>query len=366
VVGPTHPFKGGIAQHTTELARRLSGAGHDVALVSWVHQYPGLLYPGQLTVDDHDRDSEPFEPTNRLLNWYDPMSWVRAGRRLRSADLVVVAHSNPFQIPAYRALLSSSRGSDRPSSRVLVAHNVVPHDAAAWQRRAIGLLGSEVDGVLVHSATEAASAGELLRSVPVREVPLPPFGPALRASSAPRGLRAPGPVRVLVFGFIRPYKGIPVLLKAAAAAPGVTITIRGECWDDVLDAELRDLARRPELLGRVDYRQGYVGADDLEHLLATHDVAALPYLDATGSQNTSLAFGHGLPVLVSDLPALADEVEDGRTGRVLPPGDVDSWAAALGQLTLSRIDSWRAALPVPDPQAEWDAYLSALQSFDVS
>ena len=34
VVGPTHPYKGGVASHTTELCHELAEAGHDVTLVS--------------------------------------------------------------------------------------------------------------------------------------------------------------------------------------------------------------------------------------------------------------------------------------------------------------------------------------------
>ena len=46
LVGPTHPYKGGVAAHTTALAHELTDAGHDVTLVSWSHLYPSALYPG--------------------------------------------------------------------------------------------------------------------------------------------------------------------------------------------------------------------------------------------------------------------------------------------------------------------------------
>jgi len=35
LVGPTHPYKGGVAAHTTQTAHELAAAGHDVTLVSW-------------------------------------------------------------------------------------------------------------------------------------------------------------------------------------------------------------------------------------------------------------------------------------------------------------------------------------------
>ena len=35
LVGPAHPYKGGGARHTTELAHRLAAAGHNVVVESW-------------------------------------------------------------------------------------------------------------------------------------------------------------------------------------------------------------------------------------------------------------------------------------------------------------------------------------------
>ncbi|HEY9523641.1 MAG TPA: glycosyl transferase, partial [Thermopolyspora sp.] len=58
LVGPTYPYKGGGAHHTTELARRLSAHGHDVVIESWRAQYPAFLYPGQQTISAPD--GEPF------------------------------------------------------------------------------------------------------------------------------------------------------------------------------------------------------------------------------------------------------------------------------------------------------------------
>ena len=68
IVGPAHPYKGGLAQHATSLAHRLAAAGHEVLLQSWSAQYPKLLYPGQLTVETPE--VELFPATERTLAWY--------------------------------------------------------------------------------------------------------------------------------------------------------------------------------------------------------------------------------------------------------------------------------------------------------
>ncbi len=65
LIGPAHPYKGGGARHTTELAHRLAAAGHDVIIESWRAQYPGRLYPGQQTVDV--AEGVPYPRTHRRL-----------------------------------------------------------------------------------------------------------------------------------------------------------------------------------------------------------------------------------------------------------------------------------------------------------
>ena len=72
LVGPTHPFKGGVAAHTTTLSHELSEAGHDVTLISWSHLYPSALYPGEQAVPGGAPDVEPFPRTLRVLSWARP------------------------------------------------------------------------------------------------------------------------------------------------------------------------------------------------------------------------------------------------------------------------------------------------------
>ena len=114
LVGPAHPYKGGGARHTTELARRLAAQGHDVIIESWRAQYPGRLYPGQQTVDVPE--GEPYPRTRRRLAWYRPDGWLAEGRRLRPADLVVFAYLTPLQAPPYLAIMAGLAGPRAPWS----------------------------------------------------------------------------------------------------------------------------------------------------------------------------------------------------------------------------------------------------------
>ncbi len=362
VVGPTHPFKGGVAAHTTELARRLAAAGHETDLVSWSALYPALLYPGQQVVPDGVPDLPPYARTTRTLSWRRPDSWVRAGRRLRGYDLVVVVHVVPAVVPAHFALLRALGGSGRGSGGlrrggprvVVVAHNVLPHEPHPGAAALVRALLTRADGVLVHTQDQAAVARSL-GATDVAVVPLPPHLPgAARVEHRP-GSGAP---RLLALGIVRDYKGVDVLLQALEQVPGPTLTVAGELWG-AAGERVRELARR--LGDRVLLREGYVPASGLSDLLAAHDVLALPYRSATASQNALLGQAHGLAVLATRVGTFADEVSDGVDGLLAEPGSAESLAFALRRLCEpGAVERLRAGVRPPDLATPWRAYVDAL------
>ena len=176
LVGPAHPYKGGGARHTTELAHRLAAAGHDVIIESWRAQYPSLLYPGQQTVDTPE--GWPYPRTYRRLAWYRPDGWLAAGRRLRTADLVIFALLTPLQAPSYVSVLTAL-GPRRPRTMV-ICHNVLPHERRPADVVLIRTLLSRVDTAIVHSAEQAAQARDLAPDVPIVVARMPPHLPAAR------------------------------------------------------------------------------------------------------------------------------------------------------------------------------------------
>ncbi len=382
LVGPAHPYKGGGARHTTELAHRLASAGHDVVIESWRSQYPSRLYPGQQTVSE--AEGALFAFTRRRLAWYRPDGWFAAGRRLRSADLVVFALLTPIQVPAYLVVLSGLglRLSRRRASgrTAVICHNVLPHERRPGDVVLVRALLRRVGAAVVHSDSEAKVARSLVPDVRVVVAALPPHLPAAPEmpshvvdpakvsrprdpASAHPGATGEGGVRLLFFGIVRPYKGLDVLLRALAEAPpGVTLTVAGEFWGGVVDTE-----RLIEELGigdRVTLRPGYVPASEISAVFAAADALVLPYREATASQNALLAFAHGVPVVTTTAGSLAEQVRDGVDGITVAPGSADDLLRALRSLgepgTLGRL---RAGVRPPDPDQDWDAYLSALVAY---
>jgi glycosyltransferase involved in cell wall biosynthesis len=370
LVGPAHPYKGGGARHTTELAHRLAAAGHNVIIESWRAQYPARLYPGRQTLDAPE--GQPYPRTYRRLAWNRPDGWAAAGRRLRSADLVVFALLTSFQAPAYLAILAGlGRGSGRPST-VLICHNVLPHERRPGDVALVRTLLAHVDTVLVHSAGQAAQARQLVPDVPIVVARMPPHLP-LAVPPAPavvhEDLSAERSVvpasgqatcKLLFFGIVRPYKGLDVLLQALARAPAhVALTVAGEFWGGTGQTE--KLIAELGLQGRVTLQPGYVPAGRIPALFAAADVLVLPYREATASQNVVLAFSYGVPVIATTAGALAEAVHDGADGLTCAPGDVDDLARALTAISAPETAAvLRSGVRAVDPEPYWAAYLRVL------
>jgi glycosyltransferase involved in cell wall biosynthesis len=367
LIGPAHPYKGGGARHTTELAHRLAAVGHDVIIESWRAQYPRRLYPGQQTVEVPEGD--PYPRTHRRLAWYRPDGWLAAGRRLASADLVVFALLTPLQVPPYLAVLAGlgpSRKPGRPRT-VVIAHNVLPHERRPGDIALTRVLLSHADTVLTHSAGQAAQARELAPGATVRTARIPPHLPAAAQQNHQHNheterspVPAPAQCRLLFFGIVRPYKGLDVLLRALAQAPAhVTLTVAGEFWGGT--TETGKLIAELGLAGRVTLRPGYVPAAAIPALFAAADALVLPYREATASQNALLAFAHGVPVITTTAGALAEAVRDGVDGLTCAPDDVEDLLRALIQISEPQtVQRLRAGITAVDPEPCWAAYLRAL------
>jgi glycosyltransferase involved in cell wall biosynthesis len=358
VVGPGHPQKGGVALHTSMLARQLADAGHSVVHVTWASAYPALLYPGELRVPGAPETAAAVRTASEL-RWWDPVGWRHTGDRVARADVVVLVHVAAVQAPALTAIAARCRRHGTPT--VLVAHNVVAHEPRPGERLAVSRLLRAVDRVVVHTTAE----GERARELGARDVVVTPLVPAFPdvvtatggETSSP-ALRSPA--TLLAFGHVRPYKGVDLAVRGLAAVPGVRLLVAGEFWTPA--AELRELAVRLGVDDRVELRDGYVDATDLPALFAEADVVVLPYRSATGSQQAALARAFGLPVVATRTGALAVDVHDDVDGLLVEVGHADAWEAAVRRVlepaTWARLASGardRGADDVP-----WADYLRAV------
>ncbi|GAA1861789.1 glycosyltransferase [Myceligenerans crystallogenes] len=198
-------------------------------------------------------------------------------------------------------------------------HNSLPHDTthAAAARRLHQGLADAADVVHVLRAATVDAVRDDYRIDPGRTVVIPHssyhgvYGPRLAAAEARAALGVPeGPVTVLFFGHLRPYKGLGALFDAmrAATARGteVRLLLAGKPSGDVAEqvgALARDgVAVTPALR--------FIADDEVATWFSAADVAVLPYEKILNSGTMHLAATYGVPVILPGEPHLTADFGD--------------------------------------------------------
>jgi glycosyltransferase involved in cell wall biosynthesis len=362
LIGPTHPYRGGVSQHTTLLCRHLRRS-HEVDFISFRRQYPQWLFPGK--TDKDPSRSPDIEPCARLLDAADPSTWEPAARRAAGfrPDALVLVWWVPFFAPAWWFIVRKVRARLRVPV-IFICHNVLPHETNAWMARIVRSALGLADGFVVHSEADRGRLLGLRPGAPVIRCPiaphpsLPPFRGTRRAARAELGIGGRSPV-FLFFGFVRPYKGLDLLLDAmtlvTARRPGAALLVVGEFWEPV--EKTRRRIRELNLGDSVRIVDRYVGNEEVGVYFAACDAVVLPYRSATQSGVPQMAASLGRPAVVTDVGGLAENVRRTGMGRVVPPGD----PAALARAMLSAASGKTTARPKGTDPA-WRDIVSAIET----
>ncbi len=150
------------------------------------------------------------------------------------------------------------------------------------------------------------------------------------AARASLGLNA-GRHYLGIVATLRNWKGHTYLLEAFTQLAPTYLD-----WDLVLvgDGPQRQNLEKLVTHLKLENRVRLVGnRDDVETWLNAFDVFVLPSYGEEGvSQSVMQAMATGLPVVATTVGAMAEAVQDGRTGLLVPPRNTDALRAALMQL----------------------------------
>jgi glycosyltransferase involved in cell wall biosynthesis len=243
-------------------------------------------------------------------HWLVPAGLAGALVRRRSRPHVAVAHGGDVH------LLASTPGG-----------GAVARTVAARSDRLV-FVSADLAGRFSHLAPGAERRSEV---VPMGA----DLGPAAAQDEVAR-LRATldteTRVVALFLGRLVSIKGVDVLLDAASRAPGVAVWIAGEGPEEERLRVRAEAARLPvSFFGKVDRMRRRA-------LLEACDVVVMPSRVEPGGRAEGMpvvcaeAFAVGRPVVATRTGGLAEAVEDGRTGFLVPADDAEALTAALVRL----------------------------------
>ncbi|HEY8665802.1 MAG TPA: glycosyltransferase, partial [Tepidisphaeraceae bacterium] len=142
--------------------------------------------------------------------------------------------------------------------------------------------------------------------------------------------------KLLFFGSIRRNKGLHLLLQAAEALPGYSITIAGEPTDgDYFRNEIVPQIRQLRERGmKIDLRDHFIPNAELAELFASHSAIVLPYTSEFVAQSgvVFMALAYEIPVVASEAGGLKDLLKKFKIGVNCSAATADGLAAGVNAL----------------------------------
>jgi glycosyltransferase involved in cell wall biosynthesis len=307
VISEAPPVKSGISRVAEKLDRGLTRRGHQVDILSlqdvprWEH--------GEVRLS-----SMPFRLESLKM-------------RFQEYDLIHLHGPVPTFSDVF--LLSGLRGLEGKRPPLVYTHHApicLQHLALkpiAWmynqmQKR----LANLADHIV---ATTQSYGQQLSRYVPAHKLSIIPWGVDYSKYYAP--IFKANPFTIVYFGQLRPYKGLPVLLRAVQGLEGAEVWVIG----DGHSAEEYRLQATQMGLKQVKFWGCLPDGESIQLLQQAHAIV-LPSITRSEAFGIVLLEGMaaGMVPIASHLPGVAELV--GNDGFTFPPGDAVALRSILKRL----------------------------------
>jgi len=324
ILGPAHPFRGGIAAFTDRMALALVDAGYDVEVFTFTLQYPSFLFPGKTQFSDAKAPTA-FKIT-RAFSSINPWSWIRLGMKIRRMrpEILIVKFWLPFMGPSLGTIARIVR---RNHYTKIVANidNIVPHEQNASDRPLAQYFVNSIQGFIVMSRSVLEELMTFSVYKPHRFTPHPiydHYGAAIPKADAIRLLGLDESTSYMMFfGFIRDYKGLDLLIKAASEQKiknmNLKFIVAGEFYSD--PKSILQMVKDLKVEDNFIFINEFISDSEVYKYFCAADAVVQPYKSATQSGVTQIAYHFNKPMIITRVGGLQEFVPDGKVGYVVEP-----------------------------------------------
>ncbi|MEF8849111.1 MAG: glycosyltransferase family 4 protein [Candidatus Thermoplasmatota archaeon] len=248
---------------------------------------------------------------------------------------------------------------------VWTIHNVLPHEVESKDIEKTRWFFKNMDHCFIHYKSNVKNLEEVLGFKPenVKVIYHPTFEGSypnnIGKNEARQKLGVPLDKKmVLCFGMFRKYKGMELFADVFESLDedfyGV---IAGEGKDKNV---LRYLKNKEEKVDNLKVFDGFVKDENIQVFFNACDVVVLPYLNVTTSGVVLLAYSFSRPVITTNVGGLKEVVEDGETGFLIPPDDVESLEKAVKKIfSLGHMEMGEKAYQLSKEKFSWDKVAKA-------
>ena len=322
LVSPIYPFRGGIANSSAAFVKNLIQNGEEVFVISFSTLYPKFLFPGK-TQYVLEQEELCFSTTS-IINTLNPLSWVRAAKRIKSLNpkLVVFRYWTPWLSLCYSVIAKNIK-----VKKIAWIDNALPHERKTVDKYLLGIFLASVNEALCLSKSVAVELKKHTKKEinilfhPV-DIDLPP-AIAQKDALLKLGLN-PIMDYLLFFGLIRPYKGLDLLIKSLPQLrrnkPNTRLLVVGEAYEPM--SKYLKLAASLKVDDMVYFHNRFVSSAEIPLWFSVCSWVVQPYKSATQSGITPIAIRYAKPCIVTDVGSLSESISD-ETGIVCKPDPKD-------------------------------------------
>ena len=370
IVSPAYPLRGGIAESTELLYKAYVKKGVDCQIVSYNLQYPSLLFPGKKqTINDNSKESFNI---NSSLNSISPISWYNVSKYIisKKPNYVILRYWHPFFAPCLGFIASKIKKNKIPT--IAWVDNVIPHENIFLQKKLTKYFLKRVGSALVMSKSVR---GDLLKIVPKKKVVYSPhpiynnFGPIINISKAREILNLDLSAKyILFFGFIRKYKGLDLLLDAFADVriqnKGIKLIIAGEFYEK--KSPYIEKIKKLKLDDSVLIFDHYIDNSQVANYFCSSNLVVQPYLSATQSGVSMIAFHFLKPVLVTKKGGLSEYVNHQKDGYIVNSNANEITDCIIDYFEKNREGVFSSELKKKLNYFSWEKLLDAFEKLYIS
>ena len=320
LIGTFPPYRGGISSFYHSLANYLS-ENHQVFAINFTTQYPGILFPGK------SQFGEPMEVVKydsiRILSSINPISWLITSKRIITIqpDLIICKYWMPFFAPSFGSVLKQVK-SKLQTKTLVVCDNIIPHEKRPFDKLLTKYFFNKVDSFVVMSKTVENDLITLFPNAKYLYIPHPLyniFGKGMQSDKARHLLDIKEENILLYFGYIRPYKGLDVLIKSAKILKNklnnFKILVVGDCYEN--PNRYKRMIKKYTVEDVIDLHLEFIPVNKVNLYFSAADVIVLPYKSATQSGIVPIAYHFNKPVVVTNVGGLLENVVDGKSGFII-------------------------------------------------
>jgi glycosyltransferase involved in cell wall biosynthesis len=369
IIGPAYPLRGGIANLNEALAKSLNEQHISNKILSFSLQYPNFLFPGKTQFDESGVTPQGID-IDTCINSVNPFNWIATAIKIIKLrpKKVVVRYWLPFMGPCLGSICRIVKMFSKIQI-IAITDNIIPHEKRFGDKLFTKYFIGSCHAYIAMSKTVLEDISIFTSSTKKKFVPHPIyniFGDAIPKANARKALQLNQEDKVLLFfGFIRKYKGLELLLIAMAhpkvKALNIKLIVAGEFYE--LENETKSFIETNRLSETVLLHNHFINSAKVKEYFCAADMVVQPYITATQSGITQIAYQFGTPMLVTNVGGLSEIVEHNKLGYVVEVDEEEIAMSIIDFYSNNREELFRKNVLAEAHKFSWKNLVDTIMGF---